>query len=218
MALLTASFLLFTGCSLERNLKLDARLPLPPAVKQMPVHIGLYYSPEFVKYARRIELIGCGPSGRRDRSGIYFVFPVGTASEDLFDQVIGSMFAKIISTSSPSQTSNNVSSVDGLLEPQIESFHWETVCSKDYLSTGKFAARVRYVINLYSPDGHLVLSMRVEGFGTEKPKLCFADCKDSLAAEQAMQDAMAKFMIEFPEQPEVKQWLSTRVPVPGNDQ
>jgi hypothetical protein len=217
MSLLTASFLLLTGCSFERNLKLDARLPHLPAVKQMPVHIGLYYSPEFVKYARRIELIGCGPSGRRDRWGIYFVFPVGAASEDLFDQVIASMFSTVTSTSGPSQSSNNVSSVDGFLVPQIESFDWDTVCSKDFLSTGKFTARVTYVINFYSRDGLLVSSMRVEGLGTEKPRLCFS-CKDSLATEQAMQNAMAKFMIEFPKQPEVKQWLSTHVPVPGNHQ
>ena len=31
-----------------------------------------------------------------------------------------------------------------------------------------------------------------------------------------MQDAMAKFMIEFNEQPEVKEWLSTRKAAGGN--
>jgi hypothetical protein len=212
--LITILVLLVAGCSVERNLKLDARLPLPPAIKQIPFHMGVYYSPEFIGYTKNFELIACGPNGRRDRTDIFFKFPVGTASRDIFDQIIESMFITITRTSSPI---SNTSPVDALLEPQIELFDWDMVCSKDYLSTGIISARISYVINLYSgPDLHLVASMRVEGRSAEKPELCFRDCRDSIAAEQAMQDAMARFITEFYEQPEVKRWLSASVVLPSN--
>jgi hypothetical protein len=210
MVLLITLFLFMAGCSIERSLKLDARLPLSPAVKQAPLHIGVYYSPEFIDYTKKIELIGCGPSGRRDRYGIFSIFPVGAASRDLFDQITAGMFAFVTRVADPSQPLSDTSSVDGLLELRIESFDWGTMCTKDYLSTGKFTASVCYVINLYSSEGSLVASMRVEGLGIEKPKLCLVDCKDSLAAERAMQDAMARFMIEFSEQPQVREWLLAR--------
>lgn len=214
-ALIAALILLLSGCSsIERNVKLDTRLPHPPAVKKIPLHMGVYYSPEFLGYTGRKQLIMCGPSGRRDPSGVDFLFPVGTASVDLFGQIVQSMFTEITGTAGPL---NNTSSVDALLEPQIEFFDWDMVCSKDYLSTGIISAKVRYVIHLYDgPDRRLVASLPVEGRSSEKPELCFKECRDSLAVEQAIQDAMARFMIEFHEQPEVKRWLSARTTMTGN--
>jgi len=46
MALFITLILCVAGCSVERSLKLDARLPLPPAVKPAPLHIGVYYGPD----------------------------------------------------------------------------------------------------------------------------------------------------------------------------
>jgi len=216
-ALLIILVLFVAGCSFEHILKFDTRLPLSPAVEQIPLHIGVYYSPEFVEYTKKAELIGCGPNGRKDRWDIFYIFPVGTTSRDLFDQIVTSMFTTVTRTSKPSQSLNSASSIVGLLEPRIESFDWDTVCSDKYLSNGKFIAKVRYVINLYdSLDGHLVASMHTEGQHTEKPRLCFLDCKDSFGAAEAIQDAMAKFMIDFYEQSEVKRWLLARVS--GNHQ
>ncbi|MBP6941810.1 MAG: hypothetical protein KBB65_08560 [Syntrophorhabdaceae bacterium] len=210
MALFITLILCVAGCSVERSLKLDARLPLPPAVKPAPLHIGVYYGPEFIDYTKKIELIGCGPSGRRDRYGIFFIFPVGAASRDLFDQVAAGMFAAVTRVSDPAKPFRDASSLDGLLELRIESFDWGTACTKDYFSTGKFTASVRYVIDLYDSGGSSVASMSVEGLGIEKPRFCLVDCKDSLAAERAMRDAMAKFMVEFNEQPQVREWLLAR--------
>ncbi len=221
--MLVAAIILFpAGCSLEYNLKFDMQLPLPPVVKQLPLRVGVYYTPEFVEYIKKVELTGCGPSGRRDKTGIFFIFPVGTASQDLFDQIISSMFTTVISTSNPPQSLDKVLPIDGLLEPRIESFDWDTVCSDDYFSKWKSKTRVSYLINLYdSLDGSLVTSMYIEGQSTVlKPKLCFMfkDCNESLGVAQAIQDAMAKFMIDFHEQSEVGRWLSAHLPASGDRQ
>lgn len=215
LTLFTTLFLFMVGCSFERTLKLDARLSRPPAVKQIPLRIGVYYNPEFTDFTKKLELIGCGPNGRKDKSGIFFTFTIGEASKDLFDQCISSMFTAVLQIPSPRHCSNHASSIDGWLEPKIESFNWETICSNDFFSQGRIVARVVYSVNLYGCDGRLVTSIESIGSSSEHPKVCLTkDCKDSLATEQAMQDAMAKFMIDFYDQPEVQQWLSSHIVVP----
>lgn len=205
MALLIALFLFTAGCTVERNLKLDARLSIPPAFKQMPFRIGVYYSPEFLALANKFEFV-CHPN---ERSDIFFIFPIGAASSDLFDQIITSMFISVTRLHNLPQPSSKGSSIDGLLELQIESFKWEPVCSKDK-ALYHILAKIRYIVNLYDPGGHLISSLRITGSGFERPKACFTGCKDSYATEQAMQDAMANFMLKFCEQSEVKQWISTQ--------
>ena len=204
IALFVALCLMLMGCAVERNVKLDVRLPLHPAIEQVPLRIGLYYSPEFLAFTKKFE-VACSPS---ERSDIFFNFPIGAASRDLFDQIIASMFTSVTRLSNLSQSANRESSLDGLLEPQIESFAWESVCSKPN-TLSHLLASIRYRVNLYDPGGQLVASMQMEGFGYERPRVCFGNCKDSFATEQAIQDAMAKFMLEFCDQPEVKHWTST---------
>jgi hypothetical protein len=216
--LFTSLILLITGCSVERNLKLDARVPLPPAFQKIPLHIGVYYSPEFVEYTKKLEMLSCGPHGRRDRFDIFFIFPIGAASKDLFDQITASMFTKVTVTSVPSRSLNTALPLDEILEPEVDFFKWDTLCSKDYFSEGKMAAAVGYTIRVYGPDGRPLTKILVKGLSIEKPKLCFRDCRDSLVTEKAIQDAMAKFMVEFPEQPAVRQWLSTAVKRSGKVQ
>jgi hypothetical protein len=53
--LLTILVLLEAGRS--HTVKFDTRLALSPAVKQIPLHVGVYYSPEFVEYTKKAELI-----------------------------------------------------------------------------------------------------------------------------------------------------------------
>ena len=218
--IMTVLILLATGCTIEQTVKYDAvRLPVAPAVKQIPIHIGVYYSPEFIEYKKRIELIGCGLYGRPDKSGIFYIFPIGTASKDLFEQTLSSMFTAVTGIPEPPQSAKNKLSVDGVLEPRIESFNWDIVCSQDYLSAGKYSTIVKYLINVYDSKGHFVTSMHVEGRALKKPKICLGQsCQDVYGTEQAMKDAIAKFLIDFQEQPEVKQRLLTGTSAPGKEQ
>lgn len=214
MTLFTTLFLLMAGCSFEQNVKLDARLSIPPAVKQMPQHIGVYYSPEFIEFKKKIEL-GCLRNGKWEKTSFFFTFPVGTASRDLFNQCLSSMFTSVETIPAPHLRSNQAFSIDGWLEPKIESFNWEMNCTNDYFSAGSFTATIVYLIKIYDSDGHLVTSIKAMGTSTAKsPKPCFKDCRDS-PTEQAIQDAMAKFLIDFYDRAEIQQWLSNHVTVPG---
>jgi len=209
VALFSVLSLLMTGCSFERTMKLDARLSVPPAVRQSPLHIGVYYSREYIEFTKKLEMTACGPNGRRDGTGVFFIFPLGVASRDLFDQITAGMFTAVTRMPDPSSTVSQSLSLDGYLAPEIESFEWDMACSKAYFSAGNLVANITYVIKLYSHNGQFVTSMSIHGSGAVQPKPCFRNCRDSLVTEQAMQDAMAKFMIEFYEQQEVKPWFLT---------
>jgi len=182
--------ILSAACTFERTVKLDARLPMPPAVDQMPLRIGVYYSPQFIQYTKKIDV---------RKLNLSLIFPVGITSKDLFDQITNSMFATVIKTSVLLPPSDDTSSIDGFLEPRIESFQ----SSVDFSSWPvKYMSKVNYTINFYDGfDGHLVTSMLFEGWG-----FCLRSGY-SYAAEMAMQDAMAQFMIDFPENLEIKLWL-----------
>jgi hypothetical protein len=210
--ILPLMILLILGCTVERNVRLSTRLSVPPAFRPLPVHVGLFYESDIHNYKKRIELIGCGPHGRRDHYDIFFVFPVGEASRELFDQIAASMFRQVTVMANPSSPSGKTQAVDGFLELRIDSFEWGTVCTKDYLSTGKYFANVGYVISLYDADGRFLVSIPVNGTAIEKPKPCWKDCRDSPAAQTAIRDAAARFMVTFPERPEVREWLSRRRP------
>lgn len=211
--LLAGLLLALTGCTVERTLKLDARLSRPPVVRQLPRRVGVYYSPEFVGYSRTIGLMSCGLDGRRGDLGVYFIFPIGPASRELFDQIAARMFATVTPVAAPPPYPGGRPPLDGILVPQIASFDWNLLCGQ---ATGYYEARVVYLIALYDGvDGRLVATLPVVGRGLEKPKVCLRDCRDSVGTEQALRDAMAAFMVEFPEQPEVRQWLSRPAPAPG---
>lgn len=203
IVLFVAMGLIVAGCALETQVKLDARLPLNPIRTQMPLRVGVYYSPEFLSYVKKIEF-----SCPYERYGVFFVFPIGAASKDLFDQITSSMFASVSRLPDRFQSSGNESPMDGILELQIESFHWECLRSRPD-TRNRIVADIRYIVNLYDSSGHMIESIRVAGSGFEILKLCFRDCRDSLATEQAMQDAMANFLLGFCEHPKVKQWSST---------
>lgn len=203
--LLAAFFMIMTGCSNVRNVKLDARLPISPAVKQLPLNVATYYSPEFTDYTKRFELMICGTNGKKNKVGFAYIFPVGASSRELFDQIITSMFTTVTNASSISQSFSDTVHVDGIIEPRIDSFNWDAWCTD-----ANIRADISYVINLYNGlDRKLVTSMHVKGWSIEKPRPCIFNCKHGAATEQAIQAAMANFIIEFYEQPDVKQWLLT---------
>jgi hypothetical protein len=218
--LVAVFFLLVSGCAYEHTKKMDVRLPLPPIAKQLPLRIGVYYSPEFIEYTQKVGQLELFERNRSDvpsKANLFIlIFPVGSSSRDLFDQITSSMFTTVIRTAGPSQSSGHLS-LDGLLEPRIESFEFYGV--KENPKSPHIAASVSYVINLYNgPDGQLVSSMHVEGRSRESTKSLFSHIKDNPTAEHAMQEAMARFMIDFYERPEVKQWIATRVLVSGDHQ
>ena len=202
--LFAALFLIVAGCSVERNLKLDARLSLSPAFQPIPVRVGVFYSPEFLAATKKIEL-KCRPNERTD---IFFIFPLGQASSELFDQIAASIFASVRRLSGRVPSADEKGTVDGVLELRIVAFEWKPQCPQE--KSYHILSRISYTVNLFDPDGRLITSAGISGVGSEKPKPCFSGCKDSYATERAIRDAMADFMLRFFERPEVKEWLSKR--------
>jgi hypothetical protein len=89
-----------------------------------------------------------------------------------------------------------------ILEPRIEQYSFATARE----TGGEYVAvTIRYRIKLYAPDGGLVDSFTLTGYGSAEAKGMSGGEPLSVATRGAMRDAAAKFLTQFPAQAVAKQ-------------
>ena len=89
-----------------------------------------------------------------------------------------------------------------IFEPRIEQYSFATARE----TGGEYVAvTIRYRINLYAPDGGLVDSFTLTGYGSAEAKGMDGGAPLTGATQSAMRDAAAKFLTQFPAQAVAKQ-------------
>lgn len=85
-----------------------------------------------------------------------------------------------------------------IFEPRIEQYSFATA-----RETGGryYAVTVRYRINMYTPQGELADSFTLTGYGNALAKGMSSGKPLEQASVNAMRDAAAKFLVQFPTQP-----------------
>ena len=166
-------------------------LDQPPAVKPLPLTVGTYYSSEFRTYEHFHPL-----------DGGYFVFSVGPPSLSAFEQVLSGMFETVISLQSPPPIQADEPVVEAIIEPTIADIE---LLGPPYQTEGTKRAIVTYSITLYLPDGQNLASWNVTGTGIAECRPF--RCIPGEEIEFALREAVAKFVISFYEQPEIKRWV-----------
>jgi hypothetical protein len=188
----------------EIRYDIDASLDQRPIVEQLPVAMGIYYSPEFrgyehrsVEYIRGLEF--------------HFIYSLGPASVALFDQVLPGMFRAVVPLKTWPSLSVGGAGLSAVLIPEIESVFIRSQHNDSDL--GPFPVNVTYRFTLYGLVGDKLASWVVSGSTTYElsPVLDFqAQDKKKLAIRDALRNAAAKFVIEFPNQPDVQRWLEEK--------
>jgi hypothetical protein len=195
IGLLMVSMLVALTCACTHVSSLKATVDRPPNVVQVPLVVGVYYSPEFHAYKHV-----------RTRQTHRWVVPVGQASVSLFDRIMPMIFANVVPVPSRPPLSATEQSVAAVIEPRIEQF--------DFVFPwvfGTYTAEITYRFMLYSPDGTPLASWTVNGRGERDWR------RDDLthtkpigdASNLAMKDAAIKFMTGFRDIPHVRQWLQS---------
>jgi len=110
---LSALVFLSSGCKVYPNPKIDSS----PTVKPIPLHVGLYFSPEFRSYEYRYE--GYKISGE---PGDKESFAIGEASVDLFNRLLQGMFKNTVEVQQRPPLSSSGMKLAGVIEPNIEEF------------------------------------------------------------------------------------------------
>ena len=167
----------------ELRYDIDASLDQRPIVEQLPLAMGVYYSPEFREYEHRsVENI----------SGFewHFVYHLGPANVALFDQILPGMFREVVLLKTWPTLSVGSAGLSAVLIPEIESVFIRS--SHNVSDRGPFPVNVTYRFTLYELVGDKLASWAVSGSTTYEisPGLDFqAQDKKKLAIRDALRNA-----------------------------
>lgn len=190
--LVIASIMVFTtGCA--HAVPLTGAIEPQPDVPQIPLAVGVYYSPDFRAY----KYDG-------SRKGDRWIFPLGEASVKMLDQLFPRVFQSAAFVAELPSTTAEATGMVAIIEPSIAAFDFQIPIIK----AGTYRAEITYRFTAYSPQGVSIVSWTVTGHGARKGKLGFSFSRwPSEAADLAMRDAATKIVASFREVPEVRRWL-----------
>lgn len=199
-ARVAAVLLLVAACTITAEI--EEPVLQQPLLEGLPLAVGTYYSPEFRSHVDTY-------SGREQDPT--YEFHVGPPSEALFDQVFAALFETVTKLEEPPAAQATAHAMAGIFEPKIHAFYGSVVpaMTKDNSTlSARFAAAIVYEIILYGQDGTMLDSWLVNG-NTEIYQWYGFDPgrRAGDVAELAMQDAAARFLAGFRDQPPVKRWL-----------
>jgi hypothetical protein len=175
-----------TACT--SNVALKPNISAPPDMALVDRSVGFHLSDSFKTDTRETELYGN--------------FLLGEASAAAFRDLFPQLFTRAIEVSARPPLGEEVSSLDAVIEPQIDRFDFWGLQIGGY----QYWAELRYRFNLYAPDGGLITSWTAHGSGDG---VVVAN-----TADQAIEQAAGRFARSFDEVPEVKRWLEGR-PIAG---
>jgi len=180
-----------TACS--HTIPMKPAFVSPPATTQVPVVVGVYYSPDFGQREDKIWRMG-------DR----WDFPLGQASILVLEGAWKALFEGHALVSAPPPLSAGEPKVAAVIEPTIEAFDF----GLPFLKSGTYTAEITYRFKLSAPDGTTLASWTVRGAGAKPGQFGFDFARGpGEAAELAMQDAATKLAAGFRDVPEVRAWL-----------
>ena len=182
---------LLTGCLLIVPLKPEANRTL--GISEIPLAVGVYYDTAFRAYEHHF-IIG----------STSFNISVGESSVALFDEVFPIVFKRAVPVISRPPLPPGGPKVAAVIEPKIEEF--KEVHPFILIGT-TFSTEITYRLTLYSNEGEQIVSSTFMGHG-EMPASLFNQTRPpGEATSLAMEEAVEKFMSDFPNLPQVQQWI-----------
>jgi len=193
--------LLLVGCG-GANVVVESDFP-EPLVEPLPLHMGVYYSPEFLQYSH-IE--------QKNEQSAEHQITTGPSQVKLFDRLFNQFFVK----TTPLRrlpSAEHPAPVTAVIMPQVEELQF-TVPQDTRREV--FEVWIKYKISLLSPAGDLLMEWPLAAYG--KTPVAFMKSRDE-ALEQAgivaLRDAGAHFTISFTRLPKIQRWLDTQLGRPA---
>jgi hypothetical protein len=186
------------GCTFTEEIETPK---LPPAlVEPLPIKVGVYFDHDFENYQYR------GPIDPREES-VKIEINFGSANIDLFKQVFTQSFETVVVVDQWPLDQTLQTDFDALIRPMIS----DLSSSSDLHSSGGpyVYSRISYGFEFLEPNGEQIILWNISDTPKGKPP-SFNGPVTSLQArvlEEQMRLIAARFLTEFPQQPEVRSWL-----------
>ncbi len=191
-ALLAAASALTWGC--VSSVVVLSEFPTP-LVEPLPVSVGILFDEELTNYVHVEDL--------PQRSA--WTIDLGDANIAMLEPLFDAMFAETERVDSV-PAGESAAGLDGVLQPRLERFEFDVpIGERDQF----VEVWMQYLLTLYEPDGSVVISWPVSGYG--KAELT-RQREDSVrrAAIVAMREVGASISTRFADQPDVSYWLQER--------
>ncbi len=191
---LLVTVVLLSGCS--SMVPLNPKIDNPPTVTKIPFSVGVYYAPEFRACARQFYI------GQHQPFNVF----AGKASIGLFDEVFQIIFKRAVPVISRPPLPPGGPIVAAVIELKIEKF--EIVSKPKFLELkNAFDAEISYQFILYTPEGEQIVSSTYTADETISASCFLIGKPGGAATDIVMQEAAKKFMSDFPNLPQVQQWI-----------
>ncbi len=174
-----------------------------PLVDQLPLHVALQYPPALADFKYKEDAAA-------DRD---WTVQLGSANVRMFDAIFNRMFAVTQRVSTVENAAQEMPGLDAIIVPAVDNFEFSV---PNQSATDQFAVWIRYNVDVYGPDGQLILRWPVTAYG---------QCgKGGLSDEQSMEratvlalrDAAATIAVNFARQPKIREALLKENPPNGS--
>ncbi len=175
--------------------KVVMQMSLPdPLIEPLPYTAGLRYPASLTEYTYVEDL----PDDATWR------FELGAANRELFDKILGAMFANTVHLAADTASDP---AVDLIIEPEIEALEFSLPRQS---RSNQYAVWIRYNLGVYRPDGTLLTRWPVSAYGQADSRQFKGSQSMAIAVERAMRDAAATIATGFAGQPPVRQLLESK--------
>ena len=179
-----------------------------PLIVPTPAKVGVVVTPEAANYTHK-----------ESRASVDYTAELGPSHKHLFDEIFKAEFieAKMFESVDAARLEPGLMAI---FEPRIEQFSFASA-----RETGGVycAVTIRYQITIYAPNGEAVDTLMLTGYGSgPAPKIGNGEEELGIAAFNAMRDAAAKFLTQFPGLDVAKPLLASQAlqpkvqPIPGS--
>jgi hypothetical protein len=203
---LATCLLVLGGCA-KVAVRPEGDLP-KPLIVQTPAKVGVVVTPEAGNYTHK-----------ESRASVDYEAQLGPSHKHLVEEIFKAEFseAKMFESVDAARLEPGLLAI---FEPRIEQFSFANA-----KETGGVycAVTIRYNISIYAPNGQIVDTLTLTGYGSgPAPKIGNGEEELGIAAYAAMRDAAAKFLTQFPGLEIAKPLLASHAleprvqPVPGS--
>ena len=185
----------------------EGELP-KPLVVPTPAKVGVVVTAETGNYVHK-----------ESRASVNYEAHLGPAHKHIIEQIFMAAFtdAKMFDSVDAARLDPGLMAI---FEPRIEQFSFANSRETGGVYT---AVTIRYQILIYAPNGELIETLTLTGYGSgPAPKIGNGEEELGIAAFAAMRDAAAKFLTQFPALEVAKPLLASKallpkaMPVPGS--
>jgi hypothetical protein len=177
----------------------EGELP-KPLIVPTPAKVGVVVTNETANYVHK-----------ESRASVNYEAQLGPSHRHIVEQIFKAAFAdaKFFDTVDAARLEPGLMAI---FEPRIEQFSFANSRETGGVYT---AVTIRYQILIYAPNGELIETLTLTGYGSgPAPKIGNGEEELGIAAFAAMRDAAAKFLTQFPALDVAKPLLASKALVP----